>query len=374
MIRKEWDNMKTAPIQVTRSSMPPFEEYCTEIKELWDTRWLTNAGAKHREFENQLRRYLDSPNVELYTNGHMALEIAINALGLTGEVITTPFTFASTTQAILRNGLTPVFCDIEDKYYTLDPSKIETLITEKTSAIIPVHVYGNICDHEAIQRLADKYGLKVIYDAAHAFGESVNGVNVATLGDISMFSFHATKVFNSVEGGCLSYRDAAFHQKLVALREFGMIGKENAEYIGENAKMTEFHAAMGLCNLRHVGDYIASRKKSVERYRERLSGVSGIRLCPERSDVLSNYSYFPVVFDKTVFGKSRDDITDLLAKNNIFARKYFYPLTSDFDVCRHYNTASLPIAHSISESILTLPLFEGLSDENVDRICNIITK
>lgn len=371
-MKEERGNMKTKPIQVTRSSMPPFEEYCAEIKALWDTRWLTNSGAKHRVLEKQLCSYLDTPYIELYSNGHMALEIAINALGLTGEVITTPFTFASTTQAILRNGLTPVFCDIEDEYYTMDPSKIEALITEKTSAIIPVHVYGNICDYKAIQRIADKYGLKVIYDAAHAFGESLDGFNVARMGDISMFSFHATKVFNSVEGGCLTYKDESYREKLIALREFGMIGKENAEFIGENAKMTEFHAAMGLCNLRHVNDYIASRRKCVEHYRERLSGVDGIKLCPERSSVVSNYSYFPVVFNKNILGKSRDDIAASLAENNIFARKYFYPLTSDFDVCRELNSPAVSIARNISENVLTLPLYEGLSDEDIDRICDII--
>lgn len=360
-------------IQVTSASMPPFEEYCDEIKELWESHWLTHTGVKHQQLEKQLENYLDSPSVELFANGHLALELAIKALDLKGEVITTPFTFASTTQAILRCGLKPIFCDIEDKWFTIDTGRIESLITENTSAIIPVHVYGNICDYELIQKIADKYNLKVIYDAAHAFGEKVDGNNVSRLGDISMFSFHATKVFNTVEGGCLTFSDDSLEKEFRALRQFGMYGKEDAEMIGTNAKMTEFHAAMGICNLRHIDEYITKRKMCAERYRERLSGVSGIYLCPMQDNVQSNYAYFPAVFDKDKFALSRDEIAEKLAESNIFARKYFYPLTSDFKIVRdNFTIGQTPIAKSVADKILTLPLYSDLTVSDVDRICDTI--
>lgn len=360
-------------INVTSASMPPYEEYCTEIKELWESHWLTHTGVKHQQLEKLLENHLKIPSVELFANGHLALELAIKALGITGEVITTPFTFASTTQAILRSGLTPVFCDVEDKWYTMDTSKIEPLITEKTSAIIPVHVYGNVCDYKEIHRIAEKYGLKVIYDAAHAFGETVDGLNVSNLGDISMFSFHATKVFNTVEGGCLTYSDTSLDKEFRALRQFGMYGKEDAEMVGTNAKMTEFHAAMGICNLRHINEYITKRKLCADRYRERLYGIKGITICPVQDNVQSNYAYFPVVFDKDGFGKSRNEIADTLAEENIFARKYFYPLTSDFTIVReNFKINESPIAKSIADRILTLPLYSDLTVDEIDRICDII--
>ena len=353
--------------------MPPFEEYCREIAELWDSRFLTNDGIKHKQLEQQLEKFLETPHIQLFLNGHTALELAIQALGLSGEVITTPFTFASTTQAILRCGLTPVFCDIEDKRYTIDVSKIEALITEKTSAIIPVHVYGNICDYKEIRKIADKYGLKVIYDAAHAFGERIDNINVSNLGDISMFSFHATKVFHTIEGGALSFSDRALDDKLSALRKFGMNKTEDAEIIGTNAKMTEFAAAMGICNLRHFDEYIMGREKAFNRYRERLSGKKGIVLCPMRDNVKYNYAYFPAVFEKETFGASRDEIAEKLAAENIFARKYFYPLTSEFtavkNVCRPNET---PVAKRIAENVLSLPLNVEMTSEEVDEICDII--
>lgn len=360
-------------IQVTSASMPPYEEYCEEIKELWESHWLTHTGVKHQQLEKELKEFMESPCVQLFGNGHLALELAIDVLKLEGEIITTPFTFASTTQAILRNGLTPVFCDIEDEYYTLDPSKIEDLITDKTSAIIPVHVYGNVCNYSEIDRIAKKYGIKVIYDAAHAFGEYVDGVNTSNLGDASMFSFHATKVFNTIEGGCLTFKDKSLEKEYKAIRQFGSYGKEDSEMVGTNAKMTEFQAAMGICNLRHFDEYIAARKKCVERYRERLSGVDGITLCSEQKNVKSNYAYFPVVFDKKRFGMSRDEISDKLEKNMIFARKYFYPLTSEFTVCRErFQINETPVAKKISDRVLTLPLYSDLNVSDVDRICDII--
>ena len=350
-------------INVTRSAMPPFEEYIRTIAPLWESRWLTNMGTIHREFEAELREFLHSPCVSLYTNGHLALEGVLEALGRKGEIITTPFTFASTTHAISRQGFTPVFCDIEDTYYTMDPAKIEALITDRTVAILPVHVYGNLCDHKAIQEIADRHGLKVIYDAAHAFG--VPGA--ATLGDASMFSFHATKVFHSIEGGCVTCADPELKARMDRLKNFGIAG-ESIPDIGGNGKMSEFHAAMGLCNLRYVNQWIAARKQVVERYRENLTGLPGIRLCPEQPGVQSNYAYFPVVFTGEF---DRDMAAGKLAERDIIARKYFYPLLND---CEAYGFRGhgTPVASYISGRVLTLPLYPELSMEDVDRICNIL--
>ncbi len=358
-------------INVTRSSMPYFDEYCEEIKDLWESRWLTNMGPKHKKLQAGLIEYLDVDKLDLFCNGHMALEMAIQAMGLTGEVITTPFTFASTTHAIVRNGLTPVFCDVEPDTYTIDVSKIESLITDKTSAIIPVHVYGNICNVEEIERIAKKYNLKVIYDAAHAFGVRYKGRGIGSFGDASMFSFHATKVFHSIEGGAICFDDEAFGEKLYKLKNFGIASQESVEFVGGNAKMNEFSAAMGICNLRHIDEEIAKRKVAVERYRERLSGVEGITLCPIQKDIKTNYAYFPVVFDKDVFGLSRDEVMDNLAKEKIGARKYFYPLTNTFD-CYDYDATKTPIALEISNRVLTLPLYADLTTQDVDRICDVI--
>ena len=330
-------------IQVTRSSMPEFEEYIEEIRELWDTHWLTNMGTKHKNLESQLLYYLNVPNITLFTNGHLALECIIAALDLRGEVITTPFTFASTTHAIVRNGLKPVFCDINPDDYTIDVEKIESLITEKTSAIIPVHVYGNVCDVEAIDRIAKKHNLKVIYDAAHTFGVTVNGQGIGTFGDASMFSFHATKVFNTIEGGAVTYNDSSIKQVLNDLKNFGITGPETVEYVGGNAKMNEFQAAMGICNLRHVNGEISKRKKVVERYIDNLKDITGIQLSKEQVDVESNYAYFPVVFDG--YKMTRDEVFEKLKGNDIIARKYFYPLTNSFECYKdQYDVDETPVA------------------------------
>lgn len=362
-------------INVTRSSMPSFEEYVNEIKELWNSRWLTNSGVEHQKLEEELKKYLEINNITLFVNGHTALEAALSTMDLKGEVITTPFTYASTTQAIARTGLTPVFCDIEPKFYTIDVNKIESLITEKTSAILPVHVYGNVCDYKKIAKIAEKYNLKVIYDAAHAFGIKVDNVGIGNIGDVAMFSFHATKVFHTIEGGALTYRDDNLKNNLDAWKMFGMYDKEDAEMLGTNAKLTEFAAAMGLCNLRHVNEEIAKRKRCVEKYREMLGDIAGIKLCKEQSGVISNYAYFPVYFDAEVFGKSRDEIADILAKSNIFARKYFYPLTSEFTVYKDkFNIQATPVAKDVSLNILTLPLYADLAIEDVERICEIIIR
>lgn len=360
-------------ILVTRSSMPRLDEYIEEIKELWDTHWITNMGEKHKMLQQKLTEYMDVENVDLLTNGHMALELTLQALNLSGEVITTPFTFASTTHAIVRNGLTPVFCDIDPIDFTMDVTKLESLITDRTSAIVPVHVYGNVCNIEEIERIAHKYDLKVVYDAAHTFGEKYKGKGIGSFGDASCFSFHATKVFNTIEGGAVCYKDKELGERLYNLKNFGIRGPEVVESVGANAKMNEFSAAMGICNLRHVDEEIAKRKKIVEHYRKRLDGIEGIQLNPIQENVKSNYAYFPVVFDEKVFGYSRNEVADKLAQHGIFSRKYFYPLTNTFD-CFHgkFDVNETPVALHIAKRVLTLPLYAELSIEDVDRICGLI--
>ena len=360
-------------INVTRSSMPEFSEYCEEIKDLWDTRWLTNMGSKHREFQRKLESYLQVKNIDLVTNGHMALEISMQALGLSGEVITTPFTFASTTHAIVRSGLSPVFCDINPQDFTIDVSKIEALITDKTTAIVPVHVYGNVCNVEAIEEIAQKYGLKVIYDAAHTFGVKYKDRGIGSYGDISCYSFHATKVFHTIEGGAVCFKDEKLKDLIGRLKDFGIYDEESVTEIGPNAKMNEFCAAMGLCNLRHIDDEIAKREKVVQRYRERLEHIDGVQLSPIQKDVVSNYAYFPVVFWEEAFGTGRDEVKQKLGDSNIGARKYFYPLTSSFACYEgQYSENNLLVAKKISDRVLTLPLYADLSLEEVDQICDII--
>lgn len=360
-------------IQVTRSSMPDFEEYIAEIKDLWDSRWLTNMGIKHKKLEVKLSQYLNTSNITLFTNGHLALECAIAAFNLTGAVITTPFTFASTTHAIVRNGLEPVFCDINSDDYTMDTDKLEGLITDKTSAIVPVHVYGNICNVHEIERIANKYDIKVIYDAAHTFGVTVDGIGVANFGDASMFSFHATKVFHTIEGGAVTYKDESLSRKFDSLKNFGIMGPESVEYVGGNAKMNEFQAAMGICNLRHVDDEIAKRKIVVERYIERLGGVKGIKSCKLQAGLKSNYAYFPVVFDG--YKTNRDEVFKKLKAENIHARKYFYPLTNSFECYKgRFDVEKTPVAKYIADRVLTLPLYADLALDDVDKICDIILK
>ena len=360
-------------ILVTRSSIPSLDEYVEEIRDIWDTHWLTNMGEKHRKLQAVLCEYLQVDHTELFTNGHMALEMSLQALGLQGEVITTPFTFSSTVHAIVRNGLKPVFCDIREDDYTIDPEKIEGAITEKTCAIMPVHVYGNICDVDAIAKIADRHGLKVIYDAAHAFGETLDGRGAGSFGDVSCFSFHATKVFNTIEGGAACYRDAELGTRLYQLKNFGIRDEEHVDAVGANAKMNEFCAAMGLCNLRHVDEDIARRGEASGIYRERLSGVKGLQLPAVQPRVKSNHSYFPLVVDETVFGTDRNGVYDALAARDIIARKYFWPLVSDYECYRGtYDSDDTPIAKRISNRVLTLPLYPDLPAEDVRRICDII--
>ncbi len=362
-------------IYVTRSSLPSITEYIDEIKDIWGTKWLTNMGDKHKDFQTKLQEYMHISNVELLVNGHMALEMTLQAMNLQGEVITTPFTFASTTHAIVRNNLEPVFCDIDAEDYTIDDTKIESLITDRTCAIMPVHVYGHVCHVEAIERIAHKYGLKVIYDAAHTFGEVYKGRSVADYGDASCLSFHATKVFHSIEGGAVCYHDKELGEAIYNLKNFGIRGPERVEAVGANAKMNEFAAAMGICNLRHLDDEIAKRKKVVEQYRVRLGGIDGLKLSPIQEDLTENYAYFPVVFEEKEFGASRNEVFEALANENVFARKYFYPLTNTFE-CFHgkYNVDNTPVAQHIAKRVLTLPLYADLSNTDVERICSIILK
>lgn len=365
--------MENQKIMVTQSTLPPFEEYINEIRKIWDTHWLTNMGPFHQKFQGLLEEYFGVSNVSLFTNGHLSLELLIQAYNLKGEVITTPFTFSSTTHAIVRNGLKPVFCDINSQDFTIDVNKIEELITKETSAIIPVHVYGNICNVEKIEEIANKYNLRVIYDAAHAFGVKYRGINCASFGDASMYSFHATKVFNTIEGGCAVYSDPGIGKILDKLKNFGITDAEHVDMVGSNAKMNEFQAAMGICNLRHLEESIAKRRKVVEIYDELLKDINGIQILMRKPEVDSNFAYYPIIVDESTFGISRDCLCDNLESNSIFARKYFYPLTSEFGCYKErFNIAKTPIAEKISREVLTLPLYPDLSTDTVERICCVI--
>lgn len=362
---------KQSPIFVTKSSMPEYQEFIEAIKPIWDSAWLTNMGEFHNQLNEKLIQYLDVEKLALFVNGHLALELTLQAFELEGEVITTPFTFASTTHAIARNNLTPVFCDINEEDYTIDVRKIESLITDKTSAIVPVHVYGNLCNIQEIERIAKKHNLKVIYDGAHAFGETLNGVGIGNFGDATMFSFHATKVFNTIEGGAVAFKGEQLETLLNYLKNFGITGKEAVEYIGGNAKMNEFQAVMGICNLIHLEEAVEKRKAVVERYEELLSGLKGIRLNTHQEGVKRNYAYFPVIFDG--FKKTRDEVYNELSSYGIYPRKYFYPLTNSFDCYKSkFKIQETPVAEHIAKSVLTLPCYADLALEDVDRICKII--
>ena len=361
--------MEEKKIFVTKATLPPKEEFIQYVDKIWDSAWLTNMGDVHNRLEKRLSEFMDGVEVVLTVNGHLALELALQSLKIDGEVITTPFTFASTTHAIVRNGLKPVFCDIKEDDFTMDPEKIEKLITKYTKAILPVHVYGNICDVEAIEKIAKKHNLYVLYDAAHTFGERYKGKSVADFGDMSVFSFHATKVFNTIEGGAVTLRDKKRREAIDFLKNFGIADKENVPYVGSNAKMNEFAAAMGLCNMNHLSEYIAKRKKICERYIERLSDIKAVRLNKYGSDTEYNYAYFPIVVEE------RDKLYDALAKENIFARKYFYPCTNAYECYRgRFDEKLTPVALDISKKVLTLPIYPDLELDSVDRICDIIRR
>lgn len=361
-------------ILVTRSSMPPYEEYIEAIKPLWETHWLTNMGSYHAELEKSLKKYLNVSGLSLMVNGHMALEMAIQMMGFPegSEIITTPFTFISTTHAIVRNHLKPVFCDVKVSDGTIDECRIEELITEKTVAIVPVHVYGNVCNVEEIQKIADKYDLKVIYDAAHAFGVNYKGKGVGNYGDASIFSFHATKVFNTIEGGAVTFAEEKYYKKLYNLKNFGIQNEELVAAVGANAKLNEFCAIMGLCNLKHIEEAFENRKEQYEFYKEAVNEIQGIRLFEEKEDATKNYAYFPIIIQENYI-RTRDEIYDLLKENNIHARKYFYPLTADQACFRNkYVNKDLGNARKLSKQILILPMYEGLEIQQLNNIIDII--
>ena len=366
--------MAQQDIFVTRPNISPLEEYIEQIRPLWESKWLTNMGAFHQQLEEKLRQKLGVDGLSLFANGHLALEGILQAMDLSGEVITTPFSFASTTHAIVRRGLTPVFCDIQETDGTMDERRIEALITEKTSAILPVHVYGNCCNVERIGQIAKRYGLKVIYDAAHAFGVELHGKGIGSYGDASVFSFHATKVFNTIEGGAVSFCDPALALALRKTKNFGILDEETVVSPGGNAKMNEFQAAMGLCNPRHFDEEIAKRRVLVEAYREQLSGIAGIRMLHQREGVRPNYAYFPILIEAEKLGTNRDTLYKVLRDYHIFTRKYFYPLITDFDCYKAQYAQTLPVARKMASQVLTLPLYGDLGLENVEMICNAVKK
>ncbi len=368
-------------INVTRSSMPPYEEFAEAIKPLWESHWITNMGKYHKELEAELRDYLAVPELSLMVNGHMALEMTIQAFGFPegSEVITTPFTFISTTHSIVRNHLIPVFCDIRPEDGTLDPDKLEDLITERTVAILPVHVYGNVCDVEVIQSIAEKYNLKVIYDAAHAFGVTYGGEGIGCFGDASIFSFHATKVYNTIEGGAVTFRDRWLYDKLYNLKNFGIHGEELVTDVGANAKMNEFAAIMGLLNLKHLSEALADRCRVYELYRRELVDVPGIRFLKTDSSqegckFSNNFAYFPILVEGS-FPIDRDALHQRLLEQDIHSRKYFYPLTSDQACFKNkFRKLNLPVARDMAKRVLSLPIYEGLEEETQYKIMDIIRK
>lgn len=359
-------------INVAKASLPPIDDYLDEIRDMWESRWLTNMGTKHKELEKGLVDYLQVKNIALFTNGHLALESAIEALDLSGEVITTPFTFASTTHAIVRQGLKAVFCDINYEDYTIDTDLIEELITEETSAIIPVHVYGNVCNLDKIEKIAKKHKLKVIYDAAHAFGVEVNGCGIGNYGDASMFSFHATKVFNTIEGGAVTFADKKLGERLNLIKNFGISGPETVELVGTNAKMSEFQAAMGLCNLKYVNTDIEKRKLVKEGYDEHLAKVKGIKVLKKQEGVKSNYAYYPILIDG--YKKDREEIYRELQEQGINTRKYFSPLITKMNPYKDiYDYKLTPVASHVADRILCLPIYPDIEDYVFTTIREVIS-
>ncbi len=366
---QEWKQLMNEKIYVTKSFMPSLEEYTEEIKDLWDSCMLTNMGEKHQALQKKLESLLKVQTLELVVNGHMALELALDCLETKGEVITSPFTFISTTNAIVRRGFTPVFCDVNPIDFTIDVKKIEELITENTVAIMPIHVYGNVCDVKAIDEIAKKNHLNVIYDAAHAFGVEIEGRGIGSFGDFSCFSFHATKVFHTIEGGGICVNHPESPSKLQALRNFGYFGTEGVQEIGCNGKMNEFSAAMGLCNLKYVDLVREKRKEIYDTYFSLLEN-KGFRLNPSQENVKKNYSYFPLIVEESEY--DRDEIYEALEAENIIARKYFYPLPQDMPCYQGKFRGDTPIAKRLSENVLCLPIYPELQMDMVHRICETI--
>jgi dTDP-4-amino-4,6-dideoxygalactose transaminase len=365
-------------ITVTSPLLPDLKEFEKMLEDIWQRKWLTNNGYYHKELEKALAEYLGVPYISLFTNGTLPLITALQALNLReGEIITTPYSFVATTHSIWWNNLKPVFVDVEEETGNIDPDKIEAAITPRTRAIMPVHVYGTPCNTKRIQEIADIYGLKVIYDAAHAFGVNVNGKSILENGDMSTLSFHATKVYNTVEGGALICRDEATKKRIDYLKNFGFAGETTVVAPGINSKMDEIRSAYGLLNLKQVDEAIAKRKHVAELYREALKNVSGIRFLNDIGGVRHNYSYFPIFITEKEYGMSRDALYEKLKKQNILARRYFYPLISNFPVYRGLessNPANLPIATKLADQVLCLPMYADLTNDDVARILKVVIK
>ena len=369
--------MNNKPIYVTQPSLPSLEEYTDYLKKIWESKRLTNNGPFHQQFEKELADYLGVKYLSLFVNGTLALVTALQALRIAGEVITTPFSFVATTHSLWWNNIKPVFVDIEPDYFTLDPEKIEAAITPQTTAILPVHVYGNPCKIDEIQKIADIYGLKVIYDAAHVFGVRIKGNSILNFGDLSVLSFHATKVFNTFEGGAIICHDENTKKRIDHLKNFGFAGETTVIAPGINAKMNELQAAFGLIQLKHIDEYISRRKEIAELYRKELSGVKGIRVLYDIEGVDHSYTYFPVLVDENLYGESRDDLYERLKKNNIYGRRYFYPLISQFPTYRGLPSSkpeNLPIASNIADHVICLPIYPDLKGVDIDKILSVIIR
>ncbi len=367
--------MKKA-ITVTSPLLPDLEEYTTLLKDIWDRKWLTNNGHYHKELERELSQWLSVENLSLFTNGTLPLITALQALRIKGEVITTPYSFVATTHSLWWNNIKPVFVDVDPVYGNLDPDKIEAAITPETTAIMPVHVYGNPCDVERLEQIAQKYNLKLIYDAAHAFGVEYKGQSILNYGDMSTLSFHATKVYNTVEGGALVVGDSAMKKHIDHLKNFGFAGETEVVAAGINSKMDEIRAAFGLLNLKKVDASIEERKQITDKYREGLSGVKGVRYFEDIEGVKHNYAYFPIFIDEQEYGMSRDELYFIMKNENIIGRRYFYPLISDFATYRNLESASaanLPNAHKLANSVICLPIYSGLTDEDISRVIDIVS-
>lgn len=362
-------------ITVTAPLLPGLDEFNEVLKEIWDSKWITNNGSFHRQLETELAKYLKVPYVSLFTNGTLPLITALQAFRISGEVITTPYSFVATTHSLWWNGIKPVFVDIEPSTGNIDPTKIEAAITPKTTAIMPVHVYGKPCDVDAIQAIADKYGLKVIYDAAHAFGVEVNGKSILEAGDMSTLSFHATKVYNTIEGGAMVMHDEKTKKRIDYLKNFGFAGETEVIAPGINSKMDEMRAAYGILNLRQVDDAIEARHQVAIKYREALRPVEGITFFDDMPGVKHNYSYFPIFIDAEKYGITRDELYFKMKEQNVLGRRYFYPLISEFSTYRGLPSASkenLPQAHKMADSVICLPMHHELSEQDIERILNCI--
>lgn len=363
--------MNNNQITVTSPLLPDFDEFQSMLKEIWDSKWITNNGHFHQQLEKELAEYLKVPYISLFTNGTLPLITALQALRITGEVITTPYSFVATTHSLWWNGIKPVFVDIDPSNCGLDPNKIEATITPKTTAIMPVHCYGKPCDNKAIQDIADKYGLKVIYDAAHAFGVEVNGESILNAGDISTLSFHATKVYNTIEGGAMIMKDEHTKKRIDELKNFGFVNETTVVAPGINSKMDEVRAAYGILNLHQVDAAIEARRKVAIRYREALRDVNGITFFDDMPGVRHNYSYFPIFIDANKFGKTRDELYFEMKKANVLGRRYFYPLISEFSTYRGLPSSTrfnLPNAYKIADSVLCLPMHHNLSEKDIERV------